>query len=963
MCSLFVGLCMAASGQTTTISPIPHSITWGGKAFSNTATYTLVGENTADSNAVAVLKKNFTTTGGSVQLIVGEKGDAAVSDYSSLIPTNEEGYYLAVTSDKVVIAGTDEAGTFHGVQSFLQIANQKDVMSVTISDYPQMPNRGVIEGFYGNPYSQTDRLRLFDFMGANKMNIYVYGPKDDPYHKSQWRVEYPAAQAAKMKELVKRAHDNHVTFVWAVHPGGDIKWTLADSMNVVKKFEAMYKLGVRSFCVFFDDIGGEGAKPEKQAGLLNYVTDAFVRKHSDVTPLMMCPTQYNRSWSSGTYLSILGTKMYPEVRIMWTGNSVVDMVNKSDMDWINSQIKRKAFIWLNYPVNDYQGDHILMGPTYGNDTQYVDQQVSGFCSNPMEYCEASKVSLYSIADYTWNLANYDSDASWERAINYLMPQHPTAFHSFCENNVDLGPTGHGLRRANESPKFTAAQATFETEMAKGYSATAVAGVRNVFTDMVANATELLADTSRPELTTELTPWEVVMKYMGQKGERLMDMYKALEEQKPEQFVSLYLQYDSINTLQKAVRSRNFPGSISKSPNPNVGSNFIVPFFADKLNKLIAEYKAKYNYRLDVFPHYQLEGKYFIKFNGKYLTDPNETQNGIAAQFVAARDNIKPQRQEWTITMDATSGRFKITNNQIGRYLNENGKFAANPDGANKYDPNWNTYEIQRWAGGKYSIKNGGSAGNKYWKVSTDGTTIEQSDVNTFAPENFIFEIIPTDSSSTEPIIEVGKSYLIRNNNLYLTNTNVRGTGGTPTFKALTGTPAMSNRWNFTIDPSTKRYKIVSAADDRYLKENGSFGTGSYLASWNTYNILEMNGAFAIQNAGSAGTKYWKIANNTLATGDAALVDSYVFEITLTTQTGIAHTTMSGKISCDVDGGVLSIASGDASVKSIRVCTPEGRMVAKSSNSNNVSLHNVPQGICLVTVSTSDGLYNTKIKVD
>ena len=101
-----------------------------------------------------------------------------------------------------------------------------------------------------------------------------------------------------------------------------------------------------------------------------------------------------------------------------------------------------------------------MGPTYGNDLDIADM-LSGFTANPMEYAEASKLSLFSIADYNWNMPAYDADASWEAAIKFLMPKNSEAFRFFCENNVDLGSTVHGLRRTNESPEFVAAKQVFE----------------------------------------------------------------------------------------------------------------------------------------------------------------------------------------------------------------------------------------------------------------------------------------------------------------------------------------------------------------------------------------------------------------------------------------------------------------------------------------------------------------------
>ncbi|MBO5872450.1 MAG: beta-N-acetylglucosaminidase domain-containing protein, partial [Bacteroidaceae bacterium] len=398
--------CMAvlsASSQTVTISPIPQQISWGGKAFANSEQFYLVGASTADADAVEVLSAKLNVVGTSEKvdvkkfpnatpIIIGEANDKAVKKFKKQIPANAEGYYLKVDADQVVIAGRDNSGTFYGVQSLMQVMSQPEVMQCEVTDYPSVTDRGVIEGFYGNPWSHKDRLRQFDFYGQYKMNTYVFGPKDDPYHRARWREPYPAQEAAQLKELVDAAHKNKVKFVWAIHPAGDIKWCLEDSINVAKKLELMYDLGIRSFAVFFDDVWSEGARGDKQAGLLNYLTDNFVRKHKDVEPLIMCPSQYNKGWTSGDYLNTLGTKMYPEVRIMWTGNSVVDMIGEVDMQWINEQIKRKAYIWLNYPVNDYCQSRMLMGKTYGNDLN-INDMVSGFCSNPMEYAEASKVSL------------------------------------------------------------------------------------------------------------------------------------------------------------------------------------------------------------------------------------------------------------------------------------------------------------------------------------------------------------------------------------------------------------------------------------------------------------------------------------------------------------------------------------------------------------------------------------------
>ena len=724
---LLVAGVLNSAAQTVTISPLPQKVTWGECAFANDAQFYIVGANTADVDAVNVLTEKLNIVGVSDKVnakkfpqakpvIIGDVQDKAVAKYKKLVPEAAEGYYLNVSADQVVIAGRDNSGTFYGVQSFIQVMSAPKVMQCEISDYPSVTERGVIEGFYGNPWSHADRLRQFDFYGKNKLNIYVYGPKDDPYHRSHWRQPYPEKEAAQLKELVDAAHKNKVKFVWAIHPACDIKWGMEDYNNIVNKLNLMYEIGVRTFAVFFDDVSGEGARADMQTDVMNYLTDEFVRKHSDVEPLIMCPSQYNKNWSGGDYLSTL-SKMYLEIRVMWTGNSVVDMIGENDMQWINDQIKRKAFIWLNYPVNDYCQSRLLMGKTYGNDLN-INDMVSGFCSNPMEYAEASKVSLYSIADYAWNMPSYNSETSWERALKELMPTSHEAFRIFCENNVDLGVTYHGLRRDGESPKFDSK--SFET-------------LSDSFAELVWAADNLLADeVNSPEMLAEIRPWVESMRLLGVRGQMYLNMVEDLENKDSVAFVGHYKALTKLTQQQKAIVSRDYEGSIVKAK-PVVSGDVITPWILDNVDKLIKTYKANYSYCAEIFPVNAIEdGVYFIKVNGEYLTNVNAGPDkaGDYPVFVAERDNINPQRQEWVIEHNNITGRYKIYNKQDGRYINEAGAFWRSTRYVFHHD--WNTYNLVK-VGDRWSIQNGGRAGEKYWKRSGDRITGNGT-------EDYIFEI-------------------------------------------------------------------------------------------------------------------------------------------------------------------------------------------------------------------------------
>ena len=443
---------LGATAQVSLVNPVPQEVTKAAEnaIFDAPAAWSINAAKVHQSGyiydalkaaAPEIAKKaNFKVT-------LGVRGESQVNKYKKDIPAKSEGYFMKVTQKEVIIAGNDEKGLYYGVQTLLGMMNEGKLEACTITDWPDVPFRGTVEGFYGTPWSHEARKSQLEFYGRNKMNVYIYGPKDDPWHRDKWREAYPEAEANRIAELVNVAKANGVNFYWAIHPGVDIKWNDEDRDFLMKKLEIMYNLGVRSFAVFFDDIWGEGAKADKQAALLNYIDDNFVQVKKDVAPLILCPTEYNKGWANeqGGYLRTLGNNLNKGIEVMWTGNSVVACIDKPTMEWINERIERKGYIWLNFPVNDFVRDHILMGPAYGNGLD-IATDVSGFVSNPMEYAETSKISLYGIADYCWNMEEYDYQSNWEKSLKNILPSNHEALRTFALYNKDLGPNGHGFRR-------------------------------------------------------------------------------------------------------------------------------------------------------------------------------------------------------------------------------------------------------------------------------------------------------------------------------------------------------------------------------------------------------------------------------------------------------------------------------------------------------------------------------------
>lgn len=430
-------------------------------------------------------------------------------------------YSLVIGKKEITIIGYDARGAFYGIQTLKQLTESPvsahgTLPCMEINDYPDLPNRGVVEGFYGTPWSHEVRLSLIDFYGKFKMNTYLYGPKDDPYHSCpNWRLPYPEKEAQHIKKLVDASNRNYVDFVWAIHPGQDIKWNEEDYQNLINKFNWMYDLGVRHFAIFFDDISGEGTNPLKQTELLNRLTEEFVKVKGDVSPLTVCPTDYSKLWANPTEkgsLAIYGKTLNPEIKVFWTGDVVCSDLTPETLDFINSRIKRPAYYWWNYPVTDYIRNFLLQGPVYGLDTSLTAQETCGVISNPMEHGEASKLALYGVADYAWNIADYNAIDNWERGLAELVPDATEAYRTFAIHSSD---TENGYRRDEswETKTFRIAD----------WNDAAANALEEEFKKVESVPARMENGCKNKALLNELRPWLTEFGKLGTRGKQAIEL--------------------------------------------------------------------------------------------------------------------------------------------------------------------------------------------------------------------------------------------------------------------------------------------------------------------------------------------------------------------------------------------------------------------------------------------------------
>jgi hypothetical protein len=565
----------AATVMPATVVPVTAPAVWPTPQQQNTrtdgfalsTTVALVTGATTDASAVRVVEKVLTSAGvtrivttsdsqppraAPVIVWVGgpseNRASAGALDALGLAgPAGlaAEGYVLGVGRGpdgqaRVVLAGIDATGTFYAAQTLKQLVVARGgrnwVPGVSIRDWPTTPLRGVIEGFYGPPWSSADRLSQLDFFAATKQNVYVYSPKDDPYLRAQWRRPYPPDQLAVIRQLVDRAIADHVQFTYALSPGLSVCYSRdADQQALINKLQSIWDIGVRSFAIPLDDIsytrwncsqdvarfgrGGEAAG-QAQASLLNRVQRDFIDTHPAAHRLEMVPTEFSDVQDS-PYKAVLRAQLDHRVIVEWTGVGIVPAtITAAQADQARQVYGHDILVWDNYPVNDYAPSRLFLGPYTGRDPRVADHVV-GVTVNPMIEAEPSKIAEFSSAAFLWNATTYEAPAAWLAGLHHLGGPAWQALGVFAENSSS------SVLNSAESPTLTALIRAFWTAYESGSDvAGAASALSSYFGEMAAAPGQLEAGMDNGAFLAEAKPWFDKLGLYGRAGQAAVALLVA-----------------------------------------------------------------------------------------------------------------------------------------------------------------------------------------------------------------------------------------------------------------------------------------------------------------------------------------------------------------------------------------------------------------------------------------------------
>ena len=292
---------------------------------------------------------------------------------------------------------------------------------------------GVVEGFYGQPWTHDQRLHLFDQMAALRLNTYFYAPKNDLKHRAIWREPYTNSELALFRELVQACEKNGLNFIYGLSPGLDIRFSDEAETNRIKlRFDQLCKLGVRHFALLFDDLPGNMGDDDRRAyeslavahcGVANAVF-AWVGAQYDAARFLFCPTPYcdrmDRMQLGGAgYLEDLGRLLSPEIDVLWTGPEIVsEEIPIESIECLSRCIRRPPLIWDNLFANDYDFRRVYCGPYSGRPRALI-PAARGILVNPnneypLNFIPHRTLSafLHGDGDWTPRVAFLTAAAEW-----------------------------------------------------------------------------------------------------------------------------------------------------------------------------------------------------------------------------------------------------------------------------------------------------------------------------------------------------------------------------------------------------------------------------------------------------------------------------------------------------------------------------------------------------------------------
>jgi len=289
------------------------------------------------------------------------------------------------------------------------------------------PELGLIEGFFGRPWDWPERAEAVRFLAPHGYRFYLYAPKADAYLRRRWQEPHPEAELADLaafreicRQLGVRFGIGFSPFELHLHP--DRGWQNA----LAAKLAELAQLKPDDLAILFDDMRGDVPDlAERQAAIVHFAAERGVAGR-----LLCCPSYYSHDpildVAFGArppfYLEQLGRLLDPAIRILWTGEEVCAReFSPGHLARVAGQLRRKPFLWDNYPVNDgaRMARHLHLRAFTGRPAA-IAPHIAGHGINPASQPLLSRIPALTLTESYARGDAYEYGAAFDRAARAVL---------------------------------------------------------------------------------------------------------------------------------------------------------------------------------------------------------------------------------------------------------------------------------------------------------------------------------------------------------------------------------------------------------------------------------------------------------------------------------------------------------------------------------------------------------------
>jgi hypothetical protein len=288
---------------------------------------------------------------------------------------------------------------------------------------------GIVEGYYGRPWSWDERTRVASRLAAAGFGFWLYAPKAATALRRRWREPMTADELAPIAAFARHCRGLGLRFGVGLSPhefdgspGHDDWARLAARIATLDD-----AVGLDALALLFDDIRGDDPTlADRQAAVV-----AFAAERTRARRLYACPSYYSddpvldRVFGARPpdYLSRLGRLLDPAVGVFWTGEEVCSReYGAAHLRRVADVLGRAPVLWDNYPVNDGQRmSQCLHVRGFTGRPASNAALIAGHAVNPALQPELGCIPLLTLAErYRAGDDAYAYGAAFERACREVL---------------------------------------------------------------------------------------------------------------------------------------------------------------------------------------------------------------------------------------------------------------------------------------------------------------------------------------------------------------------------------------------------------------------------------------------------------------------------------------------------------------------------------------------------------------